>query len=198
MSSEKELQILKQYCKGRGLNIGCGPRAFPDAINIDMCLGAADIIADAAYLPCPSNHFNYVVSSHCLEHVEQAPLLVLREWLRVLKIGGRLAFVVPNGEHGWKALGEFPGQFVEGKHVHIFTEQILKDLVYYAGGEIEHLETIRREEWKTSTLLVVARKTGANSETLTIDSKRAYLMWLRAVGRNITIKGLLKWFVKKW
>jgi SAM-dependent methyltransferase len=44
-----------------------------------------------------SNSYDFVLSSHVLEHVAN-PLLALSEWIRVIKPGGILALVVPHRE----------------------------------------------------------------------------------------------------
>lgn len=49
--------------------------------------GALTHIADAAY--------DFVASSHCLEHVAN-PLATLREWLRVTRPGGHLILILPD------------------------------------------------------------------------------------------------------
>lgn len=43
----------------------------------------------------PSSKYEFVISSHCLEHVAN-PLKAIREWLRVLKNDGLLLIVLPN------------------------------------------------------------------------------------------------------
>jgi SAM-dependent methyltransferase len=42
--------------------------------------------------------FDFVLSSHCLEHLAN-PLAALREWLRVCRDGGHLVLVLPNPRH---------------------------------------------------------------------------------------------------
>jgi len=199
MASMKEVNELGSYAKGWGVNIGCGPRPFPGAINVDLNPDAlADVFADAANLPFYSNRFDFLVSSHCLEHVQQAPLIVLREWLRVLKPGGVLAFIVPNGQDGPSALGESPDYFVAGKHVHIFTPETLKCLVEYAGAAVERCEIITRSEWKTTTILLVARRGMRLWPEIDSASIEAKLIWLKAVRKNVTARGLKKWFSHPW
>ena len=143
-------------------------------------------------------HFDFVVSSHCLEHIDQAPLLVLREWMRVLKVRGVMALLVPNGQDGIAAIGESPGTCVDGRHVHIFTPDTLRPLLEYAGATVEVMQVVEREEWKTTTLLAVARKQKHTQREIQPASIRAYLIWLKAVGQNVTAKGLAKWFLKGW
>jgi len=198
MSSEYELNLLKAFCKGKGVNIGCGKRPIANAINIDLMLTSkADVIASAECLPLPSKHYDFLVSLHCLEHVEQAPLLVLIEWLRVLKVGGTLAFIVPNGDDGLVALGGYPSSFGEGNHVHLFTVPVIKTLLEYAGGKNITIEVINRTEWTTTSLLVTAKKNRDNTGVKP-NSIKARAMHVRNVSRTVTLKGLLKWFVKRW
>jgi SAM-dependent methyltransferase len=199
MASETELGLLKKYCVGRGLNIGCGPRPIPEAINVDISPTAlADVYAPASMLPFYSNRFDYVVSSHCLEHVDEAPLLILREWLRVLRVGGTIAFIVPDGAYGSHALGESPGVFVEGKHVHMFTAETVRTLLTYAGASDVTVQRIVRPEWKSGTILVVGQKMKMSPDEVLGDSLRAYLLWVSAVSKTVTPRGLLKWLRHKW
>lgn len=62
-------------------------------VNITPDHGA-DIIADAADIPCADASFDVVVCSELLEHV-RSPVDVLQEALRILKPGGRLIACSP-------------------------------------------------------------------------------------------------------
>lgn len=62
-------------------------------VNITSEHGA-DIVADAADLPCEDASFDVVVCSELLEHV-RSPVDVLREAIRILKPGGRLIACSP-------------------------------------------------------------------------------------------------------
>lgn len=56
-----------------------------------------DVVCDVRYLPCPNETFDIVFSSHTLEHFGWVSVdKVLKEWTRVLKVGGELRIVVPN------------------------------------------------------------------------------------------------------
>ena len=199
MATKKELDLLRGYCKGWGLNIGCGSRPIEGAINVDIDpKAAADVFAPAQMLPFYSNRFDYAVSSHCLEHVQEAPLLILREWHRVLKVGGVLAFIVPDGACGTHALGETPGIFIEGKHVHLFNSYVLESLMKYTRFVDISVSSLRRPEWKSGTLLTVGTKTQKSVEEVPADSLHAYLLWLGAVRKTVTLQGLMKWMIKKW
>lgn len=56
-----------------------------------------DVVCDVRYLPCADETFDIVYSSHVLEHFPWTGAdKVLKEWVRVLKVGGELRLVVPN------------------------------------------------------------------------------------------------------
>jgi SAM-dependent methyltransferase len=96
-----------KYFVGNGLDIGCGPDSigqylhnFPLMTSVtpwDMPQG------DAQYLESiPNEMFDFVHSSHCLEHMVDIDT-ALNNWIRVLKPGGHLIITVPDEdmyEHG--------------------------------------------------------------------------------------------------
>ena len=87
---EKE-NFFELYCKGKGLDIGFGgDLILPDATGWDFEHG------DAQYLNgLTDKSFDYVYSSHTLEHVTDAGES-LKNWWRVLKPGGYLILYVPH------------------------------------------------------------------------------------------------------
>jgi predicted SAM-dependent methyltransferase len=180
MATKKEIDLLKAYCQGRGLNIGCGKRRIESAINVDIDLKSfADIYADASLLPFFSERFDYLVSSHCLEHVREAPLIVLREWLRVLKIGGVMAFIVPDSNDGVVSMGSTPGKFIPFRHVHAFDIKTLKALIEYAGAKLEKIEVVKRKEWRTNTIFVVATKIKKSNKELDPNCLMSKYSWAK-------------------
>lgn len=77
--------------KGDGLDIGCGPDpVFPDAMPFDVKDGDANHITD--YI---KKQFDFVYSSHCLEHMVDAKAAIL-EWWQLVKPGGVLFLLVPD------------------------------------------------------------------------------------------------------
>lgn len=77
------------YFKGRGIDIGCGPDPLPGAEKWDAQDGDAEYLATI-----PDESFDFVYSSHCLEHMRSVHRALLN-WSRVLKVGGFLFVVVP-------------------------------------------------------------------------------------------------------
>lgn len=108
---------IVRYTRGRGLDIGCGPKkTFPHWIGLDNgkdteLFGIAmepDIrIADAADLALfQSKTMDFVYSSHLLEHIEPEKVpTCLKEWWRVLKEGGYLTLYLPD-EDEYPKIGE--------------------------------------------------------------------------------------------
>jgi predicted SAM-dependent methyltransferase len=84
------------------LDIGSGNANYhihegkPIRIDIDPKVNP-DIICDARQIPLNDCFADVVISSHLLEHFSfHETLAVLREWVRLLKIGGELTLVLPN------------------------------------------------------------------------------------------------------
>jgi predicted SAM-dependent methyltransferase len=70
--------------------------------NVDYVLDASE------HLPFVDNTFDMVYSSHSLEHIPWYQVEeTLREWVRILKAGGRLELWVPDGLKICKALVDY-------------------------------------------------------------------------------------------
>lgn len=93
-------RFATRYLVGNGIDIGCGPDSifnyheqFPLMLscrNWDLADG------DAQYLQTvPDEAFDFVHSSHCLEHMVN-PKEALFHWLRVLKPDGHLVIMIPD------------------------------------------------------------------------------------------------------
>lgn len=110
----RESALAHRYLDGlRGIEIGgSSHNSFGlDTLNIDnleavelyngsqMQLAgwvlAVDIAAEAHALPFKDNQWDFVLSSHVLEHVYN-PLKTLREWWRVTRPGGYIYTVFPH------------------------------------------------------------------------------------------------------
>ena len=98
--SEFEASILK----GKGIDIGCGPDPVrPDALAFDWAQGDASDIRK--YI---QGEFDYVYSSHCLEHMAE-PRKVILDWWSLVRPGGYLFLVVPDED--LYEQGVFPSRF---------------------------------------------------------------------------------------
>lgn len=83
--------FFEKYCTGKGLDIGFGgDLILPDAKGWDFEHGDAQFLKGV-----DDNSFDYVYSSHTLEHVDNAEI-TLQNWWRVLKPGGYLILYIPH------------------------------------------------------------------------------------------------------
>jgi len=79
------------YFKGKGIDIGCGTDpVFEDVYKFDIDQGDANKISDYV-----KKQFDFVYSSHCLEHMDD-PNFTISEWWKLVKPGGFLIVIVPD------------------------------------------------------------------------------------------------------
>lgn len=104
------MPFAKEFCQGKGLDIGGTDEChFPGAglINSDRFDGC-----DAYHLP--DGLFDYIFSSHTLEHLSK-PVEALEGWIERLKSGGVLFLYLPHPD----MLYWHPSVCL--KHIHTFT-----------------------------------------------------------------------------
>lgn len=163
--SDKIAHLVVPYLQGRFLDLGCGRRkVWPSAIGIDdgsafRDLTAADIRGDVTDLSLFGDEtMDGVFSSHVLEDFPPDRVVeVLREWARVLKIGGYLCLYLPsanlypkcgeegaNPKHRWDI---YPGD----------VEKMLQRAMDGFGWEL--VESDERGGGDEYSLFVVAKKT---------------------------------------
>ena len=112
------IPTAQQFCKGKGLDVGAGKWPLPGATPIDTVFGN-----NATGLP--EGKFDYIFSSHCLEHLAN-PVAAIEHWKTRLRPGGVLFLYLPHPEMVyWRP------QFCR-KHLHLFrppdVAQMLRDL----------------------------------------------------------------------
>ena len=106
-------QLEKAIFKGKGIDIGCGPDPiFPHVKRFDQNDGDANHITDYV-----KEQFDFVFSSHCLEHMHD-PYAALKEWWKLVKEGGYLYVTVP--EEDLYEQGHWPSIY-NSDHKHTFT-----------------------------------------------------------------------------
>lgn len=89
---------------GKGIDIGCGNSPIhPDCCKFDVEDGDANEITK--YI---NEQFDYVFSSHCLEHMFD-PYAALKEWWGLVRSGGTMIILVPDED--LYEQGMFPSQF---------------------------------------------------------------------------------------
>ena len=95
--------FFERYCNGEGLDIGCGN----DPV-VSGCYGWDLMNGDAQRLEgIGDEEFDWVYSSHCLEHVDDVRDAI-RNWFRVVRHGGGIYFFIFHTETCMKKGRTFP------------------------------------------------------------------------------------------
>lgn len=105
-----------RYLVGRGIDVGAGDDPLQvssgEIVPWDKHDGDAQFLAGV-----PDESFDFVFSSHCLEHLEDVRV-ALSNWSRVLRTGGHVYVVVPDytlyEHHRWPSV-------YNGEHKHSFS-----------------------------------------------------------------------------
>lgn len=129
----RDPNFAKHYFVGVGLDVGGGDDGLGQQDQtwplMKSCRTWDVGDGDAQYLATiPADSYDFVHSSHCLEHVVD-PLVALAHWMRVLKPGGYLVFLVPDED--MYEQGVFPSTF-NGDHKHTFTAWKLRSWSSYS------------------------------------------------------------------
>lgn len=80
--------VALKFCQGKGLDIGANQWPLSGATPIELLDGG-----DAMNLP--DSEFDYIFSSHCLEHLVN-PIQALEHWKTRIKAGGVLFLYLPH------------------------------------------------------------------------------------------------------
>lgn len=116
------------------LNVGCGNRVYKEypngynCINIDIRkdLPGIDVVSDVTKLTFTDAYCDYVLASDILEHFPISRTRdILKEWGRVLKVGGCIEIRCPNLKHICQA-------YLNGQHNTQRTSNLL-----YGGQDYE-------------------------------------------------------------
>jgi len=109
----KDSRYATRYFVGDGIDVGCGPdplsqyyEFFPlmrSCRSWDMPDGDAQLLETA-----DDCSFDFLHSSHCLEHMFDANI-ALQNWLRVVRPGGHLVILIPDED--LYEQGVFPSRF---------------------------------------------------------------------------------------
>lgn len=102
----RRLEVLRRFTLDRrysfALDVGCGEgllkkMGVPRTVGIDIQPGPnVTITASAESLPFRNATFELVFAGEVIEHLTD-PAMALKDWVRVLKEGGRMVISTPNG-----------------------------------------------------------------------------------------------------
>ena len=156
MVQQEEREYLKKFAKGRGIDIGCGAERIAGfGIDNDPACNP-DVIADMHNIPLKGNKYDFIIACHCLEHTVHT-IRCLKEWHRLLKVEGRIAIAVPNGE---KVNTENLGDRRYG-HVQLFSLKTLSNFLEFVGFKIvksTYFDKKEAAEHIGQSIIVVAEK----------------------------------------
>lgn len=119
---------FENYLVGHGIDIGCGTdKLYSPQRNKDYSETIVDewdwVQGDAQLMASVSdNKYDFVYSSHCLEHVRD-PVAALKNWVRICKPNGYIFVAVPDEDRYEQ--GIWPSRF-NGDHKTSWT--IFKDV----------------------------------------------------------------------
>lgn len=178
---------LVPYTRGKGLDIGCGPfKAFPHFIGVDnghhwglngvnMPIESADDLSLFA-----SQAYDFVFSSHLLEHMEDYKK-ALREWWRVIRPGGHLCLYLPHKDF-------YPNIGQDGSnpdHKHDFAPADIVEAMKGVGGW-DLVRSENRNEEQEYSFFQVYRKLSSDKHRFScadpLPEKRAAIVRYGAYG----------------
>jgi predicted SAM-dependent methyltransferase len=113
-----------RYLSGHGIDIGGKPDPFSQYIGVFPLVKSVKIWdledGDAQEMAtCKDDSFDFVVSSHCLEHMVDV-YEALKNWIRITKSGGYIIITVPDEDMYEQA--QWPSCY-NGDHKHTFSIQ---------------------------------------------------------------------------
>lgn len=206
---------IAPYVFGHGLDLGCG--GWPLKVKksrTHSCLGVdggysqfavdhSDIVADVSKLDMFSDEsFDYVYSSHTLEDMHY-PEAVLREWWRLIKVGGTLILYLPLTRNVAKDMGLsnwqdfYPNKGEKGANVYHqndFTPQQIKDYIAAIGDAETLADEIRCGGDEYSFLQVFRKQSSLRSPGFVgrPADKRALVVRYGAIGDVVQTVPVLK------
>lgn len=152
---------LVPYTRGSGLELGCGPwKAFRHFIGIDAKEyreagpDGPSLVMDCSHLGSFADRgYDFVYSSHLLEHLKDTRA-VLKEWMRVIDVGGHLVLYLPHRDF-YPNIGE-PGGNED--HKHDFVPEDIIDAMLEVAPDWELVENQVRSAGDEYSFFQVYRK----------------------------------------
>lgn len=183
----------REWVKGKGLDIGCGPDPIvPGVRAFDVADGDANEI-----LRHVNGSFDFVFSSHCLEHMRD-PARALKQWWQLVKPGGLLIVIVPDED--LYEQGYFPSLF-NPDHKATFTISkrtswsprsfnLLELSKQLEGGEIVGIEL---QDAGYDRSLLGAASYPAGVARLATRARSRLMLWIARRGIPFTGRLLCRW-----
>lgn len=134
-----------------------------------------DVIASGDNLPFKNNQWDFVISSHVLEHFFD-PIKTLNEWLRVIKPGGYIFMIIPHKERTrdndkqrttlqelidrHSGVIKSPENIVEDVHYSIWKTEDVLELCSYLNLDVAEYHDV--DDTRGDGFIVIVRKKQKN------------------------------------
>lgn len=149
--------------EGLRLNVGCGHIQLDDYINVDRrALPGIDIVADANDIPFEENELTEIRSSHLVEHFTSHILerVLLPHWSALLKPGGILTTIAPDGAAMLKAVNSGEIEFEDFREVLFGAQDYDGDFHYNMVTPITFSKSLKTAGFKNITEEYVGKRNG--------------------------------------
>lgn len=176
--SKKIKWELVPYTRGRGVDLGSGhSKTFPHFISVDNGNHAQfgwNIKPDIFVSTCEkldvfaSQSMDFVFSSHLLEHIEEHEK-ALKEWWRIIKVGGYLCLYLPHKEF-YPNVGEI-GANPDHKH-DFLPDDIIQVMTKLKGWDLVRNE--ERNEDEEYSFFQVYKKLSGEKHRFSYKEPKAY------------------------
>lgn len=132
-------KLAQYYCTGKGIDVGYSKPEwqFPGSFGIEPDI---DPEFDAMNFPLsPSGGWDYVHSSHCLEHIKENWASVLDYWLANLRFGGILFLYLPHkSQTYWRSISNRKHIYeFDGSEIGLYLKS-LGHKVFVGGCDANH------------------------------------------------------------
>lgn len=134
-------------------DLGCGTfKTIPEARGMDV-RAVTDLCGDIHSLNAwnyyvESNSVDVIISKHSFEHLVD-PAKAMKEWIRVLKPGGKMVIVLPDHEF----INTLDPYYSAGQHFHAYTRETFANFIsLFPELAIAKQETVL-ENWSFGTVI---------------------------------------------
>jgi predicted SAM-dependent methyltransferase/tetratricopeptide (TPR) repeat protein len=160
---KNEIKVEAARKAGIQLNLGCGHIMLDGYLNVDRRdLPGVDILAEADSLPFGPNEVSAIHSAHLLEHFPQEAMRrrLLPYWFNLMKPGGRLTAVVPDGAAMLAYAGSGDYKFEEFREVLFGAQDYIGDYHYAMYTPDSLTDLLREVGFESVEVLVEGRRNG--------------------------------------
>jgi len=130
------------------IDLGCGTnKTIPTAVGMDI-RPVSDITGSIDTVPFTDATFDAIISRHSLEHMLD-PFKCLKEWNRILKLGGRMVIVLPDHEF----INTLDWFWSKGEHLHCYTREVMRNFISLFPDLLVLKSDIVLDDWSFGTVI---------------------------------------------